>query len=203
MKSILLTLFFGINIIYGDCQIDSNSVDKLNKRLDSDSTLVYITIISSKKLSNFFPQKKFNKFYDKDDQIFNDTLTIDGKNLRDWLYYYFKESRREGYILNVIDLWFDNSNIINSIDTGFPIIETEEILYNDKKSRHLFNRFLDGPGQSWESLSTHELYELFIDVMKFLEIMTPKERSDFFEELIAIDRKLKSKLNKELNSQNN
>ena len=189
MKSFIVTLlflpFFSLS--------QKNSKDYSNaliKRFNKyDSSLIFIAIERSKKLSGYFPKNIFEKYYENDTHNFK-TSGATKVQFMESVKTFYSKAKNKKLILEVIDNWHSNDSLLNNItqDNNIP---TEQILFTNKLTNNLFKKYLNRPGKTWESLSSWQSYELYVDFMNYAEKLSKADRAQLFSSLRRTSKKLK------------
>lgn len=153
-----------------------------------DSTTVILSIIRCNKLKAFFPKNIFEKYYDVNEHSFKTSFSLIYKEIEK----IYNCSNSKYIILNNIDKWLSNDSLLSILEEN-DLVPIEQGWYNNKHTRRLFNKYLQHRGQTWESLSTWQSYELYIDFLNYAQSLSPVEINDLFRSLSITIKTIRSK----------
>ena len=171
------------------CQKPNDLALALDKKLKTcDSTLVFTAIVRSDLLKLYFPSSIANRYYRKEDHTF--LFESNGKRrfLNDVKKSY-NEAKNKKRIINEINLWCEIDSFLTELTKGNNL-PSEQILYFTKETNFLFKKFLVNSKQNWESLSTWQSYELYIDFLNYVSKFPYQKRKELFFNLNKTKNKL-------------
>lgn len=179
-------LFFIIFTPLLGCTQKDIQIDKLlqERFASKDSALVYLAIVRSDKLNKIIPNNTLVKHYSKTEHSFD----IENSALFKEFNRYFVSLKNKENVLGVIDMWLHNDSLQKKIEieTNVPF---EQVLYENESTRGLVKKYTEQQGQSWESLTSWQSYELYIDFMNLCESLPDKKRSQLFSSLMRTAKK--------------
>lgn len=153
-----------------------------------DSVCLFLAILRSDSLRKYFPQTVFTKYYDNETHTFKIGCQPFYKEVEK----YYSASRNKQTILRILGKWRCNDSLLNKIQEDKDI-QMEEVFYENERTRRLFKKYLRLKEQSWESLSSWQSYELYIDFMNYAASLSLKNSQNLFYSL----RKTANRLQKE------
>lgn len=189
MKYLLYWLIFSIVIINTSCspEFPKEISIVLNK---CDSQTVYLCIIESRKLNKVFPDKDFDRFFNKNNHILYENDPKIKAELDEEIASYFKSADHKDSVVHILNIWYEANRLLLELDS-ISINEDppEAILYEYNPTAQIVKKHLSEPGQDLGSLSTYQVYEVNVDFMKYAENLTDQQRHQLYKDLRELAKK--------------
>jgi hypothetical protein len=158
----------------------------LNDRFKSqDSSTIFLAVIFSNTIKASFPENTLKKYYNRESHSFS----LDNARLYIELSRGYNAAKNKQIILAKIDTWLKNDSALEAIQIKEKI-QIEEVLYKNYNTKSLFKKFLQHKGETWDSLTSWQSYELYIDFINYAENLSPTKSKKLFESLMKGASKL-------------
>jgi hypothetical protein len=160
-------------------QAQQNSKSLSDRFEGKDSSTVFLAVLRSNSLRSVFPEKVFNKYYNKEEHSFKLSYSALYKEIEK----YYNHSNQKQFVLNKMDIWLKNDSLLSVIQKKKDV-PIEEVLYKNYNTKSLFKKYLRQKDQTWESLTSWQSYELYIDFLNYAESLSELRSKKVFSSLI-------------------
>lgn len=181
-KLLFLLILFPNSLIAQNFDLSLGEILK-----NKDSLVVCLAVTNSKKLQAVLPNRIFGKYQNKETHEFK----VGYATIYEQLNKYYISCHDKKQVLTSIKSWLINDSLLNIIQFDTDI-QLEEVFFETKHTKSLVTKYLT-KNQSWESLTSWQSYELYLDFMNFTERMTKAERKNLYLSLKETIKKIKRK----------